>query len=63
MLLQKSRHLGHGATVTLTRKNSGTLHDPKPTTERGKRREAKRAEKKMANLELMANLAIEIATI
>ncbi len=33
---------GTGSTVTLTRKTSGVSHNPAPTTERGKRRAARR---------------------
>lgn len=33
---------GTGSAVTLTRKNSNVEHNPLPTTERGKRRAARR---------------------
>ena len=52
---------GTGSAVTLTRKNSGSEHNPAPTTERGKRRAARRgtdAVLEMANADMLTELGV-----
>ncbi len=47
---------GTGTAVTLTRKNSTTEHNPAPTTERGKRRAARRGADAMLDMAYAANV-------
>ncbi len=56
-----SARRGTGSTVTLTRKTSNVPHDPAPTTERGKRRAARRGADRilaMANGEMLTELGV-----
>lgn len=48
---------GTGIAVTLTRKNSGTEHNPLPRTERGKRRAARRGAAAVLDAALSASNA------
>lgn len=52
---------GTGSTITLTRKGSGTTHNPAPTTKRGKRRAARKAAAaalSQSNAEMLTDLGV-----
>lgn len=49
-IINASARRGTGIAVTLTRKNSGTEHNPLPTTKRGKRRAARRGAAEVLDL-------------
>ena len=60
-IINASARRGTGTSITLTRKNSGGDHNPLPTTERGKRRAARRCADRVlaqANADMLTELGV-----